>query len=59
MTEITQSELQAEYARIDALRIRERKKLLTDEQFDIIRYARENKSPVPWSRMAKYFKEKG
>jgi hypothetical protein len=57
---ITEGELLSEYRRIDEMRdVKERVSLLTDEQFELLYYARESDNPVKWEKLVRYFKEKG
>jgi len=56
MTKITEDELRREYEKIDGLR--PNKQLLTDEQFELITYARNGTPPLTWPAIVKWFAEK-
>ncbi len=58
-TTITESELQAEYTKLDALRLKIYQPLLTDQQFQLISYAREHDNPVSWRALTHYWEACG
>lgn len=59
MPEITMDELQAEYAKLDALRKTNcRGNDMTDEQFRLVHYARTGDKTVSYTDLARYWKEK-
>lgn len=60
MTEhISEDELRREYARLDALIAEDNKAMLTEEQFALIRYAREGTKRLSWPAIRRYWIERG
>lgn len=57
---ITNTELQAEYAKLDLMRNQRNKEvdLLTDEQFNLIHYGRNGSVLVKWNDIYKYWKSR-
>ena len=54
-THITEAELRAEYEKLDMLRGRTHARLLTDEQFQLLSYARTHDArPVSWAKLVEY-----
>lgn len=56
---ITESELQAEYAKLDLLREKHHAPLMTDEQFKLISHARSGANPVTWNKLSQYWESRG
>lgn len=59
MIHITEDELRTEYAKLDILRDEPRTRLLTDEQFNLISYARSGDKPVMWFKIVSYWESRG
>ena len=59
MTEITMDEWLSELEELRADCVRRQRALLTAQQYEIIKTARENDTPIPWDKIAKFFNEKG
>ena len=57
MTQITESELYAEYERIKGKK--QRIPLLTDEQYEYIKFFRQPEHCLTWDEIVDYFKERG
>jgi len=55
-TTITEDELRAEMNKLDELRIN--KPLLTEEQYQLVKYARRGNPPITWVVLAGWWKEK-
>lgn len=55
---IKEGELERYFDELDALRPKDTGGL-TDEQYEYIKYARENEKPVLWSRIVQWWVEKG
>jgi len=59
MTKITLNEWRAELEKLRGDCVHRQKTCLTPEQYEIIKTARKNDIPIPWDKLAKFFKEKG
>jgi len=55
-TTITEDELRAEMNKLDELRIN--KPLLTEEQYQLVKYARRGNPPITWVVLVGWWKEK-
>ena len=58
-TTITESELAAEYAKLDILREKHHDPLMTDAQFALLSHARSGANPVTWSKLVVYWESRG